>query len=94
MPDDFFVGYGFDYHQSFRNLPYVAYLNTRRARRGAVLTAGMPAAAIRLHSAGADAAPIVLAATLYLPDLGAGPGGAAAPRPASAAVAALSPAWW
>ena len=26
VPDDFFVGYGFDYRQSFRNLPYVAYL--------------------------------------------------------------------
>jgi len=41
----------------------------------------MPAAAIRLHSAGADAAPIVLAATLYLPDLDAGPGGAAGGGP-------------
>ncbi len=29
VPDDFFVGYGFDYHQLFRNLPYVAYLRTR-----------------------------------------------------------------
>jgi hypoxanthine phosphoribosyltransferase len=28
VPDDFFVGYGFDYHQLYRNLPYVAYLNT------------------------------------------------------------------
>ncbi len=28
VPDDFFVGYGFDYHQLFRNLPYVAYLKT------------------------------------------------------------------
>jgi hypoxanthine phosphoribosyltransferase len=26
VPDDFFVGYGFDYRQLFRNLPYVAYL--------------------------------------------------------------------
>ena len=26
VPDDFFVGYGFDYRQSFRNLPYVAYI--------------------------------------------------------------------
>ncbi len=26
VPDDFFVGYGFDYRQSFRNLPYVAFL--------------------------------------------------------------------
>jgi hypoxanthine phosphoribosyltransferase len=26
VPDDFFVGYGFDYRQSFRNVPYVAYL--------------------------------------------------------------------
>jgi hypoxanthine phosphoribosyltransferase len=26
VPDDFLVGYGFDYRQSFRNLPYVAYL--------------------------------------------------------------------
>jgi hypoxanthine phosphoribosyltransferase len=26
VPDDFFVGYGFDYQQLFRNLPYVAYL--------------------------------------------------------------------
>ena len=26
VSDDFFVGYGFDYRQSFRNLPYVAYL--------------------------------------------------------------------
>jgi hypoxanthine phosphoribosyltransferase len=26
VPDDFFVGYGFDYRQSFRNLPYIAYL--------------------------------------------------------------------
>ncbi|NLE10570.1 MAG: hypoxanthine phosphoribosyltransferase [Actinobacteria bacterium] len=26
VPDDFFVGYGFDYRQSFRNIPYVAYL--------------------------------------------------------------------
>jgi hypoxanthine phosphoribosyltransferase len=25
-PDDFLVGYGFDFAQSFRNLPYVAYL--------------------------------------------------------------------
>jgi hypoxanthine phosphoribosyltransferase len=25
-PDDFLIGYGFDYRQSFRNLPYVAYL--------------------------------------------------------------------
>jgi hypoxanthine phosphoribosyltransferase len=29
VPDDFFVGYGFDYQQLFRNLPYVAYLRTR-----------------------------------------------------------------
>jgi hypoxanthine phosphoribosyltransferase len=28
VPDDFFVGYGFDYQQLFRNLPYVAYLKT------------------------------------------------------------------
>ncbi len=28
VPDDFFVGYGFDYHQLYRNLPYVAYLNS------------------------------------------------------------------
>ena len=28
VPDDFFVGYGFDYRQLFRNLPYVAYLDT------------------------------------------------------------------
>jgi hypoxanthine phosphoribosyltransferase len=27
-PDDFLVGYGFDFGQSFRNLPYVAYLKT------------------------------------------------------------------
>jgi hypoxanthine phosphoribosyltransferase len=26
VPDDFFVGYGFDYRQSFRNIPFVAYL--------------------------------------------------------------------
>jgi hypoxanthine phosphoribosyltransferase len=26
VPDDFFVGYGFDYRQSLRNLPYVAFL--------------------------------------------------------------------
>lgn len=26
VSDDFFVGYGFDYRQLFRNLPYVAYL--------------------------------------------------------------------
>jgi hypoxanthine phosphoribosyltransferase len=26
VPDDFFIGYGFDYRQSFRNVPYVAYL--------------------------------------------------------------------
>ncbi len=25
-PDDFLVGYGFDYRQSFRNIPFVAYL--------------------------------------------------------------------
>jgi hypoxanthine phosphoribosyltransferase len=28
VPDDFFVGYGFDYQQLFRNLPYVAYLKS------------------------------------------------------------------
>jgi hypoxanthine phosphoribosyltransferase len=28
VPDDFFVGYGFDYRQLYRNLPYVAYLNS------------------------------------------------------------------
>jgi hypoxanthine phosphoribosyltransferase len=28
-PDDFLVGYGFDSGQSFRNLPYVAYLKAR-----------------------------------------------------------------
>ncbi len=28
VPDDFFVGYGFDYRQLFRNLPFVAYLET------------------------------------------------------------------
>jgi uncharacterized protein len=33
----------------------------------------MPAAAVRLHSAGADAAPIELAATFYLPDKGSPP---------------------
>ncbi len=27
VPDDFFVGYGFDYRQLHRNLPYVAHLN-------------------------------------------------------------------
>ena len=27
VSDDFFVGYGFDYRQLYRNLPYVAYLN-------------------------------------------------------------------
>jgi hypoxanthine phosphoribosyltransferase len=26
VPDDFFVGYGFDYRQSYRNIPFVAYL--------------------------------------------------------------------
>ena len=26
VPDDFLVGYGFDYRQGLRNLPYVAYL--------------------------------------------------------------------
>jgi hypoxanthine phosphoribosyltransferase len=26
VPDDFFVGYGFDHQQYYRNLPYVAYL--------------------------------------------------------------------
>ena len=26
VPDDFLVGYGFDYRQSYRNIPYVAYL--------------------------------------------------------------------
>lgn len=26
VSDDFFVGYGFDYRQSFRNIPFVAYL--------------------------------------------------------------------
>ncbi len=26
VPDDFFVGYGFDYRQLFRNIPHVAYL--------------------------------------------------------------------
>jgi len=26
VPDDFFVGYGFDYHQRYRNLPDLAYL--------------------------------------------------------------------
>jgi hypoxanthine phosphoribosyltransferase len=28
VPDDFFVGYGFDYQQLYRNLPYVAYLKS------------------------------------------------------------------
>ena len=28
VSDDFFVGYGFDHRQSFRNLPYVAYLKS------------------------------------------------------------------
>jgi hypoxanthine phosphoribosyltransferase len=28
VPDDFFVGYGFDYHQLYRNLPYVAFLKS------------------------------------------------------------------
>ena len=28
VSDDFFVGYGFDYHQLYRNLPYVAYLDS------------------------------------------------------------------
>ncbi len=26
VPDDFFVGYGFDDHQFFRNIPHIAYL--------------------------------------------------------------------
>lgn len=26
VPDEFFVGYGFDDHQSFRNIPYLAHL--------------------------------------------------------------------
>ena len=26
VPDDFLVGYGFDHRQSFRNIPYIAYL--------------------------------------------------------------------
>jgi len=26
VTDDFFVGYGFDYRQLFRNIPHVAYL--------------------------------------------------------------------
>jgi hypoxanthine phosphoribosyltransferase len=26
VPDDFFVGYGFDYRQLYRNLPYLAFL--------------------------------------------------------------------
>jgi hypoxanthine phosphoribosyltransferase len=26
VSDDFFVGYGFDFRQSFRNIPYIAYL--------------------------------------------------------------------
>lgn len=27
VPDDFFVGYGFDYRQLYRNLPHLAFLN-------------------------------------------------------------------
>lgn len=27
VPDDFLVGYGFDHKQSFRNIPYLAYLD-------------------------------------------------------------------
>ena len=27
VPDDFFVGYGFDYKQRFRNLPALAFLH-------------------------------------------------------------------
>jgi len=27
VPDDFFVGYGFDHRQRYRNLPYLAYVN-------------------------------------------------------------------
>ncbi len=27
VPDDFFVGYGFDYHQLYRNLPNISFLN-------------------------------------------------------------------
>lgn len=26
VPDDFFVGYGFDHRQSYRNIPYIAYM--------------------------------------------------------------------
>jgi hypoxanthine phosphoribosyltransferase len=26
VPDDFFVGYGFDYRQLYRNIPFIAYL--------------------------------------------------------------------
>lgn len=27
VPDDYFVGYGFDHRQRYRNLPYLAYVN-------------------------------------------------------------------
>ena len=28
VPDEFFVGYGFDLDERYRNLPYIAYLDT------------------------------------------------------------------
>jgi hypoxanthine phosphoribosyltransferase len=35
IPDEFVVGYGLDYHDQYRNLPYVAALEAADIERGA-----------------------------------------------------------
>ena len=85
VPDDFFVGYGFDYRQLFRNLPYVAYLKTGARPtdpllRPLVIGARRPPFAFAPPRAGAGRPTLELAATL-LPALDAPERGRPAPGP-------------
>ena len=60
VPDDFFVGYGFDYQQLFRNLPYVAYLKTSPISRRSSKTAGPTGRCITGHRRRSTRRPRVL----------------------------------
>ena len=54
IPDEFVVGYGLDYRDQYRNLPYVAALEPQRTGRGTRMTKRILQIIPTLDRAGAE----------------------------------------